>query len=187
MIETLSWLWSTSGFMPRSTCGQWTPIWRAFAITTDLLYGLAYLIIPIFLLSLWRARRHDLKGEGLILIVFALFIAGCGISHFTQIAVWWYPAYRLFILMSLPGAILSIFCVGLMPWTIWYWRHVPTLEQTVAKNRELAQALKEVEQENEIRTRAIEKIEDAMDKEVWEDSQARVLLDLERALRGLKD
>ncbi|MFO0801210.1 MAG: ATP-binding protein [Gemmataceae bacterium] len=98
-------LLATEGFVPRKACGDWTPelIWLHFG--SDLAIWMAYLSIPFVLVSLLRRKRE--VPFSWLLVLFALFILGCGFTHLGDALMFHYPAYRAQGVMKLVTAVVS--------------------------------------------------------------------------------
>ena len=93
MFESIARLFDTTGFTPRSACGEsWNPALIWLHIGSDLFIWLAYLSIPLVLL--YFVRRRDLPYPRLF-VLFALFILFCGFGHFLEALMFQYPLYRL--------------------------------------------------------------------------------------------
>jgi diguanylate cyclase (GGDEF)-like protein/PAS domain S-box-containing protein len=76
------------------------------AAAADLLTALAYFSIPAALIALVK-RRRDLTHPGIVLL-FAAFIVGCGLSHVMAVVTLWQPAYWLEGMVKAVMAALSI-------------------------------------------------------------------------------
>jgi PAS domain S-box-containing protein len=106
MGEFWGWLFKDEGFTKRSVCGSdWTPglIW--LHVGSDLAIWLAYLSIPLVLVSLLR-RKRDVPFSWLF-VLFALFIVACGFTHLGDALMFHHPAYRAQGLMKLLTAVVS--------------------------------------------------------------------------------
>jgi PAS domain S-box-containing protein len=86
-------LFSTEGLPPRWLCGVWTPFQGWFYILSDIGIWAAYFTIPVLLLTFIR-RRKDVPFLR-IFWLFAAFIFACGMTHFMDALMFWWPAYRL--------------------------------------------------------------------------------------------
>ncbi len=82
-----------SDFMPHGHCYFWAPeiLW-SHAISNSII-ALAYCAIPLTLVYIFR-KRDDFKFIWMM-ILFAIFILGCGITHIMDVIVIWEPIYRL--------------------------------------------------------------------------------------------
>jgi PAS domain S-box-containing protein len=104
MFEFVVNLFDTTGFVPRSMCGEWTPALVWMHVGGDLFIWLAYISIPLVLL--YFTRRRDLPYPGLFLL-FALFILACGFGHFIESLMFQYPLYRLAGVWKVVTAVVS--------------------------------------------------------------------------------
>lgn len=105
-METfLTRLFDTSGFVPRRLCGHWTPELIRLHNIADAMIWLAYVAIPIILVS-FAHRRRDLPFPW-IFGLFGAFIIGCGFTHFMEVVVFYVPAYRFAGLLKLATGIVS--------------------------------------------------------------------------------
>lgn len=101
-------LLSPDGFVPRESCGNWSPMLIAVHRVSDLLIFAAYVAIP--LLVLWRAKRglsfvpRDPVGLGLLIG----FIASCGLTHVSNQMMFVWPVYRLDALVKAVCAAFSL-------------------------------------------------------------------------------
>jgi signal transduction histidine kinase/CheY-like chemotaxis protein len=105
MQEILSWLFSSSGFMPHGHCYLWQPGTLWLNVGSDGLIAAAYYAIPFGLYYLVRERRAEIPYPG-ILLMFAAFIFLCGTTHVMEIWTVWHPDYRQAgLLKALTGAV----------------------------------------------------------------------------------
>jgi signal transduction histidine kinase len=93
MPETLTRLFSSTGFMPYGMCYQWRSDILTLHVVADSLIALAYFSIPFTLLYFVR-RRRDLQFNW-IFVCFAIFIIACGATHLMEIWTTWEPVYWL--------------------------------------------------------------------------------------------
>ncbi len=93
MYEFFSHLFDTQGWVARWVCGRWTPQLGWTYIVSSLLIGLAYFAIPFILFRFIRKRKDIVPFNG-IFWLFILFIFSCGVTHFADATMFWYPAYR---------------------------------------------------------------------------------------------
>lgn len=78
-------------FMPHGHCYLWTPTMVWLQAGTNLLIGLAYLVISAFLWRLVR-RVRDLPFQA-VYLAFGVFIVTCGFTHFFDVLTIWHPLY----------------------------------------------------------------------------------------------
>lgn len=78
-------------YMPHGMCLLWKP-WLVFLWAgSDLLIFLSYTVIPIALFMVLR-KRAEVPQPALV-VLFALFILLCGLTHFLMIVTLWVPIY----------------------------------------------------------------------------------------------
>ena len=107
MEEYISNLWNTN-FMPHGHCYFWEPgIMWSHAIS-DGIIALAYFFIPISLVRIVRARKDDEFSYMWLLVLFAIFILGCGATHIMDVINIWEPFYRIDSALRIITAIASI-------------------------------------------------------------------------------
>ncbi len=106
IFEFFSHLFDTQGWVARWVCGRWTPQLGWTYIISSLLIGAAYFAIPFILFRFIRKRKDILPFDG-IFWLFILFIFSCGITHFADATMFWYPAYRFSAIVLLITAIVS--------------------------------------------------------------------------------
>jgi hypothetical protein len=99
-------LLDTNDFLPRWSCGTWTPVHGWTHIFADTTIFLAYVAIPISLALVVR-RRRDLP-QPRVWILFALFIFSCGLTHLIEASIFWHPWYRLSALLKVITALVSV-------------------------------------------------------------------------------
>ena len=118
MPQTLTRLFSATGFMPHGMCYQWQPDILTLHIVADSLIALAYFSIPFTLLYFVRHR----KGLQLnwIFVCFAVFIIACGATHLMEIWTIWQPVYWL------SGAVKAITALASVPTAFLLVRLIPT-------------------------------------------------------------
>ena len=105
VFPVIDWLFSTEGFLPRRSCGAWSPelIWLHSG--SDIMIWLAYLSIPMALI--YFARHQPKRIVNRLVILFAAFILCCGFTHFIDAFMFDYPRYHLAGVMKLVTAVVS--------------------------------------------------------------------------------
>jgi hypothetical protein len=129
-------LFDATRFMTRGHCGPWSESLKPAYIASNLLIAIAYLILPLGLLQIWRKRRHESDFHW-ILLCFAAFISACGITHLCDVAVFWWPCYRLFTLVSAITATLSVGTALTFPWVLPILLALPSPERFERVTRDL--------------------------------------------------
>lgn len=102
-------LFNTNDWPARWHCGTWSDFHGWLYIISDLAIWAAYFAIPIILFIIIKKRR-DIP----ILKIFWLFIGFivfCGLTHFIDAIIFWWPAYRLSALLRAFTAIVSVLTV----------------------------------------------------------------------------
>jgi signal transduction histidine kinase len=90
-MEFLSEFFSGQTFMPHGMCYLWKPGLVALEVVSNALIGLSYLAISTTLTVLvYRLRDIPFK---VMYLAFGLFIVTCGLTHFLDIWVIWFPIY----------------------------------------------------------------------------------------------
>lgn len=106
MRSFVTWLFSSSGFVPRRLCGDWTRELVLLHNVSDALIWLSYVAIPIVLVTFARKRR-DLPFPWMF-VLFGAFIIGCGFTHFVDVVLFYVPVYHLSGVVKLITAIVSV-------------------------------------------------------------------------------
>lgn len=106
LYQFFSNLFDTHGWVARWVCGRWTPALGWTYIVSSSLIGAAYFAIPVILLQFINKRRDILPFNN-IFWLFIVFIFSCGITHFADAAMFWYPAYRFSAMVLFITALVS--------------------------------------------------------------------------------
>jgi hypothetical protein len=107
------WLFDVSQFTARSRCGPgWSDGLIYINLLANLVIAMAYFYIPTMLLWLYFRVKRDakfavIKEQAWILVLFALFIFACGLTHICSAAAFFRPAYRFFTVVDSVTALLS--------------------------------------------------------------------------------
>jgi PAS domain S-box-containing protein len=105
--EYFSSLLITSDWPPRWHCGDWSSFHGWFYIVSDLLIWLSYFAIPAILFFFLYKKKEHLPFKG-IFVFFIGFILLCGLTHLIDVAIFWWPAYRLSALIRFGTAVVSL-------------------------------------------------------------------------------
>ncbi len=105
-MESFRRVFNTSGFVPRWSCGDWTPALGWLHIVSDLLIFLAYFAIP-FALAIVMLRRRDFPF-GALLALFVAFILACGTTHLIEAIIFYKPVYRVAGIAKAITAVVSV-------------------------------------------------------------------------------
>lgn len=105
MFDYIKELWNTD-FMPHGHCYFWDPTIMWTHAISDSIIALAYFIIPVSLVKIVR-KRNDFTYLWM-LVLFAIFIFGCGATHIMDVVNIWEPFYRLDSFLRVITALASI-------------------------------------------------------------------------------
>jgi two-component system sensor kinase FixL len=89
----MSWRSQLDMFMPHGMCFLWRPELMALHIISDALIALAYFTIPFAILRFVQGRDDLEPRHQRMALLFAAFIALCGLTHVFSIYVIWVPIY----------------------------------------------------------------------------------------------
>lgn len=89
----MMWRSQIETFMPHGMCFLWRPELMALHIISDALIALAYFSIPFAILHFVRKRSDLEPRHRRMALLFAAFIAFCGLTHVVSIYVLWTPIY----------------------------------------------------------------------------------------------
>jgi hypothetical protein len=106
-------LFDTTDFLTRGHCGKWTTFLQSSYVISDGIIAFSYLIIPYFLVKVWRRKKT--VANSWILLCFSAFIFSNGMVHVTNVAVFWWAPYRFYIVIYFITAILSAVTLCLLP------------------------------------------------------------------------
>ncbi len=108
----MDWRSQLEMFMPHGMCLLWRPGLMSLHIVSDALIALAYFTIPISILRFVRGRDDLKRGHLALALLFAAFIAFCGLTHVVSIIVLWAPIYVIEGWLKAATAILSVATAG---------------------------------------------------------------------------
>lgn len=91
--NSMNWHSQIDTFMPHGMCFLWRPELMALHIISDALIALAYFTIPFAILRFVRGRVDLEPRHQRMALLFAAFIAFCGLTHVLSIYVLWVPIY----------------------------------------------------------------------------------------------
>lgn len=132
--------------MPHGYCFLWRKDLLSMMVVGNFLTAVSYALIPFSLVYIVR-KRKDLKFDSIFLL-FAAFIAFCGITHFMEIVNIWQGYYFLQGVMQLTTGLVS----ALTAWTLWQLMPkiltIPSREALNAQNEQLNKAHAELESAN---------------------------------------
>lgn len=112
-------LFDTDGFIPRAICGNWSVWMICTYVISDIILGVAYLVIPIPLFLFWKKKRYGVPYPSIYLL-FAAFIFLCGLSHLCDALMFFWPVYQFTLLVLVLAALVSITTSVIFPFVA-YW------------------------------------------------------------------
>jgi hypothetical protein len=185
----MNWLCDASEFLTRSECGTgWSPWLKQTYQLANFLIWFSYLVIAFSLYNLYRSKKTELPAPGLFVLA-TMFLLLCGLSHLGNIATFFWAPYRLFTLVDLMTAAVSVTAACWMPSVVHWMAQLPaqeyvhtvnkTLEdkvsQTVRTKHELVQQVELLKERN----RALEHMINA---HAWISEKSAVMEELSRKL-----
>ena len=144
-------------FMPHGHCYLWDPAILWSHAISDGIIALAYCSIPISLIYIFR-RRADFKYIWMM-ILFAVFIFGCGLTHVFDVINIWEPYYRVDSIIRGITALASIGTAFVLVRVTPRLVNIPSAEQWIKVNEELQRQLIQLKEKDKI-IEAIQQFED---------------------------
>ena len=125
-------------FLPHGYCYLWNRPLLLTHVVSDVLIGLAYVVISLALVALVHRARRDIPFH-VLFVAFGLFIVACGMTHFMEVWTLWQPVYWLSGAVKVVTAVASVTTAAVMP------AAVPKVLTTIrnaglAREREIAAA-----------------------------------------------
>lgn len=117
MDSLLQYLFGAASFMPHGYCLLWRPDLVALHGISDGLIAVAYLAIPLAILSFVKRRGGLRPVERRIAYLFALFIFMCAMTHLSGLVTLWVPAYGAQGLVKAATALISLY-TALTVWSL---------------------------------------------------------------------
>lgn len=124
--------------LPHGFCYLWDPALVRLHVVSDALIGLAYIAIPVSLVTFLR-KRTDLPFSWMFLL-FGLFIVACGATHIMEIWTLWSPDYWL------AGSVKALTAAASVPTAILLFMLVPQA-LAVPSTRQLRESNEALERE----------------------------------------
>ncbi len=138
------WLTQIADFMPHGMCLDWRPGLMALHIASDALIAAAYFAIPIGI-AVFVRRRADLNRQHIALsLLFAVFIAACGMTHVFSIVVLWAPYYAAEGVLKAFTAVVSLATAVALPFLLPQLLRIPSprvLQAEIASHQQTLRAL----------------------------------------------
>lgn len=134
-------------YMPHGHCYYWDPVIMWSHAISDGFIALAYTSIPITLLYIYLKRKRDVRYVWMM-ILFAIFIFGCGLTHVMDVVNIWEPYYRMDSTVRIVTALASIgtaiVLIKIAPQIV----AIPSADKWIEVNMKLNQQLEELKKKD---------------------------------------
>lgn len=150
-------LFDTSKFVTRGQCGNWSSELADLAQISDSMIAVAYIMIPVSLLWLYRMRGGAVRSA-CMLLAFAAFIWLCGLTHICQVLAFHWPAYRFFTFVSFLTGLVSLGTAVALPWMVHRMGREPIMRAIVRDWSDITKDVSRLELELEVQKRLKEEI-----------------------------
>jgi len=147
MIEFFNNLFEND-FMPHGHCYFWEPSILWSHAISDGIIALAYCAIPFSLITIFR-KHHDTKFIWMM-ILFAVFIFGCGVTHVFDVINIWVPYYRADSVARVITAIASVATAVVLIRVTPDIMKIPSISEWKKLNEEMKEKLKQLEEKDQI-------------------------------------
>ncbi len=134
----MNWLCDASEFLTRTECGTgWSPWLKQTYQMANFLIWFSYLVIAFSLYKLYRSKKTELPAPGMFVLA-TMFLLLCGLSHLSNIATFFWVPYRLFTLVDVLTAAVSVTAACWMPSVVHWMAHLPAQDFVHTVNKTLA-------------------------------------------------
>lgn len=106
LAEFFRWLFAPDGFRCRTSCEGWTSEMNRLQNGGDAAIAASYVLIAC-VLWFWLARRH-LPEFRKVFAMFGGFVVSCAGTHVAQIVCSFWPAFHLYVAVTLWCAAVSV-------------------------------------------------------------------------------
>lgn len=134
-------------YMPHGHCYYWDPLIMWSHAISDGFIALAYTSIPITLLYIYLKRKRDVRFVWMM-VLFAIFIFGCGLTHVMDVINIWEPYYRLDSAVRIVTAMASIgtalVLIKISPRIV----AIPSADKWIEVNKQLNEQLEELKRKD---------------------------------------
>lgn len=131
-------MFEIQSFMPHGHCYLWRGDILWTHLISDLVIGISYFAIPLFLMRFLK-KRPEMPFRGMVTL-FILFIVSCGVTHFFAIWTIWNPWYGVEGILKAITALVSLVTALMMIKVYPLLIKAPTpdqIEQTLKENFQL--------------------------------------------------
>lgn len=131
-----------SHFLPHGHCFLWDPFILIPTVLADILTFISYTLIPFAFILVAKKRKDFNPYAKRVLLLFALFIFGCGFTHLVMAYNYWHAAYHLEMFLKVFTAIISIITA------IMTFKLIPSIVQ-IPKVQDHLKLIEELQKTNE--------------------------------------
>jgi PAS domain S-box-containing protein len=135
-------------YMPHGHCYFWDPWIMWTHAISDGFIALAYTSIPVTLFYIYMKRKRDIRYVWMI-ILFAVFIFGCGLTHVMDVINIWEPFYYTDSAIRMVTAIASIGTAAVLIKISPDIVAIPSADKWIKVNMELNKQLQELKEKDE--------------------------------------
>ena len=147
MIEFFKNLFEND-FMPHGHCYFWDPAILWSHAISDAIIAIAYCAIPVLLVYIFK-KRNDFKFIWMM-VLFAVFIFGCGLTHVFDVINIWEPYYRIDSVIRVITAIASIGTAIVLYKITPEIVKIPSVEEWKKVNQELQEQIQQLKEKDKI-------------------------------------
>lgn len=115
MIEFFQKLFNSEGWPPRKICGDWSEGLITLHLISDAMIFLAYMAIPSLLAYFIIKNKTKFSW---IIWLFVFFICLCGLTHLSNMIMFFNPMYRLDGVVKLATGVISLATVVALAWLV---------------------------------------------------------------------
>jgi hypothetical protein len=193
VTDPISWLFDSSLFLTRDHCGPgWTHSIQVAYMIANSVIAISYFAIPVEFAILYRSKRQELPQPQVLLLVIG-FIFFCGLTHASDVLVFYWAPYRFYTAIFLITALLSLGTALYIPSAIRKIVLLPGREFVHNLNDELQVAIlretvlrQEMEQKNADLVRKLELAREALRSQARTHEKQRALDMMDASISLLK-
>lgn len=139
-------IFDSAAFMPHGHCYLWNPALLWLHVMSDAVITLSYYAIPVCLIY-FIFKKKNVPFNWLVLL-FALFIFGCGTTHLMEIINVWDAEYAMAGFIKLFTAIISILTALLLVPVIPKLLALSTFDLAFMSHEDMQNEIQRLRQEN---------------------------------------
>lgn len=109
LLNFITNLFDASDWPARWACGKWSEAHGYLHIVSGMAIVASYTVIPFCLLiAVWRSKASLSFESKWMLCLFTTFIFACGLTHLSDVLMFYWPAYRLRGVLTAVTAVVSL-------------------------------------------------------------------------------